>query len=99
MRRRLHGQIIHRLAAPRPKQTSADPVTARHLRYHSPRSRARSKNLRLLIRRPIPTPPATRDHLNSAVLNVLRTVLMPAIRTVIIHNITSPKFRVAVSSK
>ena len=89
----LRRQLGHRLAAPRPKQSPADLKAARHIRHRRSRRHACGENFSLLLGRPIPPPPLAGDHLNPTVISVLMTVLMHSIRTVIIHDITSPKSR------
>jgi hypothetical protein len=78
------------------KQRPADLKAARHLRHRRSRRHGRGEDFRLLLRRPIPPPLLTGHHLNPTVLSVLMTVLTHSIRTVIIHNFTSPKFKAPV---
>jgi hypothetical protein len=98
-RRPLRHQVIHRLAPPCPKQTSADLISSSDFCNCRAGCSAGRKNLGLLIRRPIPPLPPTRDYFNTTVLSVLMTVLMPNIRTVIIHNLTSSKSKDSVFKK
>jgi hypothetical protein len=72
---RLCRQFVYRLATPCPNQSRIDAEAPCHFRHRRSRRHSGREDLHLLLRSPIPPPLLASDHLNPAVLGVIRLCL------------------------